>query len=237
MAGYACFLSCEHGGNKIPPAFQSYFEGQEYILQSHRGWDPGTLALAQYLSRELEIPLVSCTVSRLLIEMNRSLGHPQLFSEFSASLSNGQKAQLFAKYYYPYREKIKSNIERNIIHEKATLHFSIHSFTPILNGHTRMVDIGLLFDPSRSLELLICTQIQNELQKQLPDMQIKFNEPYLGIDDGLTTYLRVQYEDKIYAGIEMEINQKWVGTEQFTDIKQALKNAISSLQIRKPVTK
>lgn len=237
MAGYACFLSCEHGGNKIPPAFQSYFEGQEHILQSHRGWDPGTLALAQYLSTGLKTPLVSCTISRLLIEMNRSLGHPQLFSEFSDSLSNKEKAQLFAKYYFPYRERIKSIIEHNTIHEKASLHFSIHSFTPVLNGYIRMVDLGLLFDPTRSLESQICTQIQADLQKLLPKMQVKFNEPYLGKDDGLTTYLRTQYEDHIYAGVEVEVNQKWVGTEQFTDIKKALKIAISSFQIRKPVTK
>jgi hypothetical protein len=45
-------------------------------------------------------------------------------------------------------------------------------------------------------------------------MFIEFNKPYLGIDDGLTTYLRTVYPDSHYAGIEIEINQKFVDTPE-----------------------
>ncbi|GAB1446465.1 hypothetical protein MASR2M41_22460 [Flammeovirgaceae bacterium] len=39
---------------------------------------------------------------------------------------------------------------------------------------------------------------------------MRFNEPYLGIDDGLTSYLRTQYSNSQYAGVEIEINQKFI---------------------------
>ncbi|MEK6480515.1 N-formylglutamate amidohydrolase [Catalinimonas sp. 4WD22] len=237
MANYACFLSCEHGGNYIPPAFLQYFLGQEKVLQSHRGWDAGTLEVSEYLFQTLGIPLVYCTTSRLLIEMNRSVGHPQLFSEFTQSISEQEKADLLAEFYHPYRNKVKSIIGSNVLKHQKSLHFSIHSFTPVFDGYTRDVDLGLLFDPARPLELQTSTLLKSDMQMQLPHMQIRFNEPYLGIDDGLTTYLRTQYDDDVYAGIEIEINQKWVGTEQFSFIKQAVKFAIENLEIRKPVTK
>lgn len=46
-------------------------------------------------------------------------------------------------------------------------------------------------------------------------MRVVFNEPYLCTDDELTTYLRTQYIDTHYAGIEIEINQKCVHKPAF----------------------
>lgn len=237
MANYACFLSCEHGGYEIPPAYQQYFFGQEDILQSHRGWDPGTLDLAKVLSAKLELPLVSCTISRLLIEMNRSLGHPQLYSEFTNYLSYEEKALLIKELYLPYRNKITSIIEKNIEDKQTNVHFSIHSFTPVYDGNIRNLDIGILFDPGRKLELGIAKQIKSGLGDLLPRSKIFFNEPYRGIDDGLTSYLRTKYKDSRYAGIEIEINQKWVGTDHFLDITRAMEIILNGFKTRKPVTK
>jgi hypothetical protein len=57
------------------------------------------------------------------------------------------------------------------------------------------------------------TVIKN-MESSLLLMSIEFNKPYLGIDDGLTTYLRTIYPDSRYAGIEIEINQKFVDTPE-----------------------
>ncbi len=80
-APLASFLiTCEHGGNRIPTAYRRLFRGQKALLGSHRGYDPGALVMAKALARALNAPLVSSAVSRLLVDLNRSIGHPQLFS-------------------------------------------------------------------------------------------------------------------------------------------------------------
>ncbi|MGJ3237040.1 N-formylglutamate amidohydrolase [Marivirga sp.] len=87
-------FSCEHGGYEIPELYQSYFKGQEEILTSHRGWDRGALEIAQYISRRADSKLISNSISRLLIEFNRTLGHKELFSEFSQKVSENIQKKL-----------------------------------------------------------------------------------------------------------------------------------------------
>ncbi len=43
--------------------------------------------MAHALTGEFAAPLVASTVSRLLIDLNRSIGHPQLFSAVTRVLS------------------------------------------------------------------------------------------------------------------------------------------------------
>ena len=41
-------ITCEHGGNHIPGAYRHLFQGQEAVLQSHRGFDPGAAPRSAY---------------------------------------------------------------------------------------------------------------------------------------------------------------------------------------------
>jgi len=229
MSTCGILLSCEHGGYEVPPAYLYLFAGRPEALYSHRGWDPGTLLLGQYLAEALSLPLVFSTTTRLLIELNRSLENDQLFSEFGITLTRQEKEVLILQYYMPYREALQREIELYHQAGKSCAHFSLHSFTPIWYGRERLVDIGLLFDPERSLENDLCQQLMKRLQRLLPDMRVRFNEPYLGTDDGLTTFLRTRYDDTAYAGIEIEINQKWVESSEMKRIHKALKDALGRL--------
>src|SRR6267142_572465 len=76
----AFVFTCEHGGNRIPAPYRRLFREQRALLDSHRGYDPGALVMAKALASAYRAPLVASTVSRLLIDLNRSIGHPQLFS-------------------------------------------------------------------------------------------------------------------------------------------------------------
>ena len=100
---------------------------------------------------------------------------------------------------------------------------------PILNGVTRTVDVGLLFDPSRKNETEFCRRYAEALEQYLPTMSIQFNAPYKGIDDGFPTYLRTVFPDECYIGIEVEINQKYIGTKDWEPIMHALKNGITKV--------
>ncbi len=161
--------------------------------------------------------------------MNRSLGHEQLFSEYSQLLTPEEKELLICQYYLPYRRQVLQQIHHYRSEGKPALHFSLHSFTPVWQGKERQVDIGLLFDPARKTESKIAGQLKKQLQQSLPEMHTCFNEPYLGTDDGLTTYLRALFPDGFYAGIEIEVNQKWVDTAMMPRILEALKLVIATL--------
>lgn len=217
-------ISCEHAGNEVPDLYTTLFSGAEDVLASHRGWDPGALEVAQSLAEPLQVQLFSMPVTRLLIEMNRSLENPQLFSEFSKGLAEAEKTKLIDQYYFPYRNSIEKAIEKT---SALVIHLSIHSFTPVLNGEVRQVDVGLLFDPDRKYELPFCSLLKSNLGRELTELTIKFNEPYKGTDDGLTTSLRKKFPDHKYLGIEIEINQKFVGTGFFHSLKQSLRSGVS----------
>ena len=214
-------LTCEHGGNEIPEAYETLFSGAKEVLETHRGYDPGALDLFQELS-PLAIFRQEYMISRLLVEPNRSLGNPQLFSDFTNKLQEAQKEQILEDFYIPYRTYIESRIGDLISAGKEIVHISVHTFTPELNGEVRNADIGLLFDPARKSEGNFCERFQENLLQQDKALRIRFNYPYLGIDDGFTTYLRQNFP-KQYLGIELEVNQMFV---QKNIMEKCFKNVI-----------
>ena len=202
-------LSCEHGGCQVPAAYRSLFKGQDRLLNSHRGYDPGSLDLAQHLSAAFSALLIASTVTRLLVELNRSVGHPRLFSSLSRSLdAQGRKAVL-RDHYHPHRALVEKSIKAALAQSGTALHLGVHTFTPVMKGSVRRADIGLLYDPSRKLERCWAAAWRNELRKRRPDLVVRRNYPYLGVSDGLTTSLRKQLATKNYAGLELEVNQRW----------------------------
>jgi predicted N-formylglutamate amidohydrolase len=188
----------------------------------------------------LKAPLFKTEVSRLLVEVNRSIGHEQLFSSFTKSLPVASRETLLSRFYFPYRNAVYNYIRDS---KGAVLHVSIHTFTPRWNGKERKVDVGILFDPSRNFETQVSRELHRTLQQQLPSFHICDNEPYLGIDDGFTTYLRTHYPDANYAGLEIEVNQKYaadeclrIGKALGTGIEQIIRGlSLSTEGSRKPI--
>lgn len=201
-------LTCEHAGNTVPEAYKSLFTGTEPILDSHRGWDPGALELAQFLADSLHVELFYYPWTRLLVEINRSIHHQNLFSEFTKTLSQTAKNSILDKYYHPYRDQIDKCIAGYVSSKKPVIHIGVHTFTPIWNGKQRDVDIGLLYDPAHSLEKDFCHKWKQSMLKFNPGLRIRMNQPYKGVSDGLTTWFRNKYETDLYLGIELEVNQQ-----------------------------
>jgi predicted N-formylglutamate amidohydrolase len=212
-------ITCEHAGHEVPEQYEKNFRAQSEILQSHRGWDAGAFQVAEFFSEYLSAPLYATHTTRLLVEANRSLDNPQLFSEFTKALPKADLKEILEQYYFPYRNAVEEDIT---VMNKPVIHLSFHSFTPVLHSIERQVDVGLLFDPARNLENHICEAWFRNLCMALPDKMIKLNEPYQGTDDGFTTYLRKRFPDDMYAGIEIEINQKFVNSKAFGEIQHAL---------------
>jgi predicted N-formylglutamate amidohydrolase len=208
-SGWSLLLSCEHGGNQVPESWRSIFQGHEEQLQSHRGYDIGIAGFARWLAGQLHAPLHLAEVTRLLVELNRSPGHPALFSEFSRGLGMRARKDLLQGYYYPYRDAVSRHVAELLDKRDRVCHVSLHSFTPELNGEVRNADVGLLYDPQRSLERRFCLNWQAILARTPGRWKVRRNYPYRGCADSLVTQLRRRFPEERYLGIELELNQRW----------------------------
>ncbi|PKL74414.1 MAG: N-formylglutamate amidohydrolase [Candidatus Melainabacteria bacterium HGW-Melainabacteria-1] len=204
---YLPLVTCEHAGNTIPGRYRKYFDGSDTLLKSHRGYDIGALGAAKALARALKCPLHFTSVSRILVDCNRSLLSRSLFGEEVRHLTLVEKEELLARHYHTYRNTIEEEIGKLITPGKAVLHLSVHSFTPELNEAVRNADIGLLYDPARKLESEFCRELKKTLERVAPELRVCMNYPYRGTSDGLTTHLRKRFHGNEYLGIELEINQ------------------------------
>ena len=200
-------ITCEHGGNEAPPEHEALFRDAADVLATHRGLDIGALPVAQRLADRSASPLIFSTTTRLLIDLNRSLDQPDLFSAYSRDLPEPERARIIATHYEPYRTSVRRVIDAAIGAGHCVVHIGVHSCTDVLAGSTRDLDIALLFDPARPLETAFCERWRSELRRHAPDLRYPFNEPYLGSSDGLTTALRTHFPPAAYLGIEVELRQ------------------------------
>nr|WP_255478720.1 N-formylglutamate amidohydrolase [Rufibacter sp. XAAS-G3-1] len=221
-------VTCEHGGNKIPPEYATAFKQARRILSSHRGYDIGALDLFNRFSQIADFSLVS-TTSRLVVELNRSLLHPKLFSEFMQPLSTAQAEQVLLEHYYPYREKILKQVTEWVGQGFQVLHLSVHSFAPELNGKVRKADLGLLYDPKREREQFFAARWRQQLQLVQPAIKIRYNYPTKGTSDGFLTQLRRSFPKAQYAGVELEVNQKFPEgvPEEWSALQEHLTNSFN----------
>ena len=221
-------LTCEHASNRLPAAFKKAVPAD--VLKTHRAYDIGAVQVFRKLVRFAK-PEFSCEgkFSRLFVDLNRTITNKSAFSEYYEALEASDKAAAekmkaqATAYWNEYREIIEKFVERNIGKDSCgkgnkdsadkgaeIVHLGIHSFTPVLNGKVRNTDIGILYDPARPQERAYAQVIKDEIKRLYPAMKVRFNYPYKGCSDGLTTTLRKKFGPR-YVGIEIEINQKFFG--------------------------
>ncbi|MHA7832932.1 MAG: N-formylglutamate amidohydrolase [Algiphilus sp.] len=217
--GAGVVVSCEHAAHALPPAYRDLVP--EAVCNSHRGWDAGALDLAEALADTLDAPLHTGQYSRLLVDLNRSTHHRQLFSTAVKALDPTERAAIVARHYQPFRRAVRDDVEARL----PCLHLSVHSFTPCLDGVPRHTDIGLLYDPHRPLERTLAAELVRALRAE-GVWTVHRNQPYRGRADGHTTALRRQLPATTYAGIEIEINQRWMDTPDWPHLRRAVCTAL-----------
>lgn len=219
-------FTCEHGGNKIPYEFKNLFESHHSLLKTHRAYDIGILKVFKSFTRRFKSLNFYSEISRLLIELNRSPHHKNLFSEITKPLDSETKQHIIDKYYLPYRTRVENAVKKEIGNKHKVIHISFHSFTPSLKGVKRNADIGLLYDPKSKYEKEFCRQWRKEILHCENTLRVRFNYPYLGIADGFTSYLRANLGNNNYCGIELEINQKLLtNSKEIKIISEILKES------------
>lgn len=203
-------ITCEHGGNLVPPAWRGLFTRYAKALIGHEGFDAGALTLARDMAQAIGARLFFSKTTRLLVDLNRTIGHPQLFSPITRKLSPAARQNILNLQYRPYRAAIEAHVRAAIQAGRQVVHVASHSFAPELKGRVRDFDIGLLYDPSRASEVALADAWQAALAHHAPSLKVRRNAPYKGTSDGLTAALRKQFGGDVYAGLELEVNQKHV---------------------------
>jgi len=208
MSALTLLISCEHGGNAIPPVLAPLFRDWRDLLASHRGFDLGALDTAKVLAQATGAPLFPATVSRLVVDLNRSIGHPNLFSEITKPLPRAKRQEILDASYFPHREAVTRAVAERLAAGETVLHLASHSFTPSLGGVVRRCDVGLLYDPRRPAEKAFCLDFLHELADLDRTLLLRRNYPYRGVADGLVTALRKRFGER-YLGVELEVNQRF----------------------------
>jgi predicted N-formylglutamate amidohydrolase len=227
-------LSCEHGGNSVPEPYRPLFADHTDLLKTHRGYDIGILPLARQLARELNAPLEVTEVTRLLVDLNRSLGQSTLFSFITRDLPAAEQEEILRQHYHPYQRAVEKRVARLIETGHRVAHIAVHSFTPELHGKVRNADIGLLYDPARPLEKAFCRRWQQLLTDLDPQMRIRRNYPYRGAADSLGKALRRRFDANDYLAIELEVNQRFpvLGGTFWEKIRTVISTSLKNLLAR-----
>lgn len=221
-------VSCEHGGKDVPGRYRRFFEGHDALLQSHRGYDRGALELAREVSDALGAPLIASTVTRLLVDLNRSAASPGLFPELMRNAPREVRAEILDSHYHPYRETLEQQVDAWIGEGKRVFHLSSHSFTPVFDGQVRNADIGILYDPRRPREVALADRWLAALHAEAPQHRLRRNYPYTGRADGFCAALRRRLRGDDYIGLELEVNQRHAeaGGPAWTALRRAIATSL-----------
>lgn len=210
----AAIVTCEHASRSVPAGLGRRLRLGRDLL-GHRGWDEGAAAVARELAAATEAPLVLGEISRLVIDLNRSPDNPRRWSTEARALPAETRAALTTTHHEPHWRRVIDLVAAEHAAGRRVLHIGVHSFTPVLSGVVRPMDVALLYDPSRRFEIEIVEPWIAALRREAPTLVVRRNAPYRGVSDGLTTGLRRRFPDRDYAGIELEMNQKWLRKGRF----------------------
>lgn len=210
--GMQLIISCEHAGNEVPREYSHLFENNTAPLETHRGIDIGALQLTNTIAAKMQQEPYLHTVTRLLVDLNRSVQSPTLFSEYTREEPLSVREDIFEKYYRPHRKKVEQRVQQIVNEGDCALHVGIHTFTPVWDGQERDVDVGFLYDPTRKGEQQFCQHWRKELALKYKGLRLRMNQPYRGTMDGFTTYLRRNYPGQDYLGMEIEVSQRFASS-------------------------
>jgi predicted N-formylglutamate amidohydrolase len=171
---------CDHAGVAVPRALRRLGLPDE-AFETHSAWDIGALGLARRLGGALGACVISQAYSRLVIDCNRALGHPQSIVHIAdgfevpanRDLSPEEAAARAEAIHRPYHDAIAAELEARRTRGLATVMICQHSFTPVLGHEVRPWHYGILHlgDSPVSTAML-------QLLGEEPGLVVGDNQPY-----------------------------------------------------------
>ena len=172
---------CDHASRAIPRAL-GRLGLDDAVLMRHIGWDIGAAQVVRRLAELLDAPAVLCGYSRLVIDCNRGLGDPTSIPEVSdgvavpgnVGLTPAARVARVEGIFRPYHAAIAAQLAAFAGRGVVPVLFSVHSFTPVMNGVARPWHVGVLWDKDPRVPVPLIT----ELAAADPRRVVGDNEPY-----------------------------------------------------------
>lgn len=177
-------LVADHAGNALPRAL-GRLGVAEAEYERHIALDIGIAGLGRMLADALGATLIRQNYSRLVIDCNRPPGAPTSIPEISeltpipgnAGLSEPDRTARAREIFWPYHERIETELERRRQAGSPAALIALHSFTPVFKGAARPWHAALLYHRDPRLSHCLLALLKNENGLVVGD-----NEPYFVSD-------------------------------------------------------
>lgn len=221
-------LVCEHAANRVPECLE-LLGLDDKQLASHVGWDPGALELAIGLSEAFDAPLIAARFSRLVYDCNRPPDAPSSIPAETEvcpvpgnrRIDAAARQRRVKEIYRPFHLAIEQVLSDKLSAGLDRVLVTVHSFTPVFNGQTRSVEIGLLHATD--------DRLSKALEFQLScgsTYDIRLNQPY-GPEDGVLHSIEKHLKSGGFPYVMIEVrNDLLADKERFSDILSLLSSSI-----------
>jgi predicted N-formylglutamate amidohydrolase len=177
-------LVCDHASRAVPASLSNLGLSRDKF-DLHIAYDIGAADVTRRLAHLLNAPAVLAGYSRLVIDCNRAPGDPAMIPTVSDqitvpgndNLHVGAVVERLRSLFWPYHGKVAETLTRMRRMQHAPTVFSIHSFTPRLDGVERYWDIGVLWNRDPRLSAPLISGLRTH-----EDLHVGDNEPYSGRD-------------------------------------------------------
>ena len=201
-------LVADHAGNLIPRALGRLGVGEAELLR-HIAWDIGIAGLGRALAEALDATFIQQNYSRLVIDCNRPLEADSSIPEISeqtpvpgnAGTDAVGKAARAREIFWPYHQRIESELEHRRQTGRATALIALHSFTPVYKGAQRPWHAGVLYNRDGRLAHRLMALLNAEQGLFVGD-----NAPYF-VSDASDYTIPVHAERRGLHHVAVEIRQ------------------------------
>jgi predicted N-formylglutamate amidohydrolase len=207
-------LVADHAKRALPEEYGDLgLPAEEF--QRHIAYDIGVERVTRQLAALTGAPALMANFSRLLIDPNRGEDDPTLIRQLydgtvvpaNYPLPAGERQRRLENFYRPYHDAVAAMIASVAAATGAApFIFSVHSFTPVMQGIVRPWHVGVLWDlDDRAPRPLI------DMLKEDATLIVGDNEPYDGALRGDTMYRHAIVNG--FAHALVEIRQDLVADE------------------------
>ena len=173
----------------------------------HIAYDIGVEMVTRKLAELTGAPAVIAGFSRLLIDPNRGEDDPTLIRQLydgtvvpaNYPMAEGERQRRLDRYYRPYHDAVGAMIASVAAASgKAPFIFSVHSFTPMMQGFVRPWQVGVLWDLDDRVARPLIDALADD-----PLLVVGDNEPYDGALRGDTMYRHAIVNGFAHALVEI----------------------------------
>ena len=204
--GKGLVLVADHAGRALPDEYGALgLPASEF--DRHIAYDIGVEKVTRELAALLGAPAVLANFSRLLIDPNRGEDDPTLIRQLydgtvvpgNYPMTAEERERRLERFYRPYHDAVAS-MAASVAEASgvAPFLFSVHSFTPVMQGVARPWHVGILWDSDDRAPVPLIEALSAE-----PGLVVGDNEPYDGALRGDTMFKHAIVNGFAHALVEI----------------------------------